>query len=156
MKALRIFLLLLAGVVGVGAITFFGDAVFDHWFVVGKGPVGGKIRRAVLVDGAKFIDIAKLTSFDWSELKLYGPYQFREQICAREKLEWTDCRKVPPTIDEGEVLLLFRTMQGAVYMERHDRHEGDFTNSGAPRPVVPAKAVFQVVVEKSSRGSEYS
>jgi hypothetical protein len=153
MKALRIFLLLFAGVVGVGAITFFGDAVFDRWFVVGKGPVSGNIRRAVLVDGAKSLDMAKLTSFDWSSLSLYSPYQFREQICSREKLEWTDCRRVPPSIDEGEVLLLFRTTQGDVYMERHDRREGDFANSGGPRPVVPAKAVFEVLVEQSSLGN---
>ena len=155
MRALRIFLLLLAGVVGLSTIYFFGDTLFDRWFVAGKGPVGEKIRRAVIVDGAKSIDIAALTSFGWSELILYGPYQFRERICAREKLEWTDCRKVPSSIDEGEVLLLFRTVSGDIYMERHDRAEGDFTNSGAPRPLVPAKAVFEVLIEKSSQENEW-
>ena len=59
-------------------------------------------------------------------------------------------------VEEGEFLLFFRTVQGAVYMERHDRDEGDFTDSGAPRPVVPAKAVFQVEQEGSNRGSGYS
>lgn len=150
MRARRIILLLLSGVVVLGAITFFGDALFDRWFVVGKGPVGGKIQRAALVDGAKSIDIATLTSFDWSEFKLYGPYQFRERICEAEKLAWRDCRKIPSMIDEGEFLLLFRTVQGTVYMERHDRDEGDFTDSGAPAPVVPAKAVFRVIKEDAA------
>jgi|GEM_PF-1792881 len=142
----------LLGPFAVLLAIFLADELLDRWLVVHKGPVGGKIRRAVLMDGATSVNIASLTSFDWSEFRLYGPYQYREEICEAEKLAWLACRKVPESVNETEFLLLFRTAQGAVYMERHDRDEGDFANSGAPRLMVPSTAVFEIVRTGSTSG----
>ena len=152
MKARWIILGLLLGPFVILLAILLGDELLDQWLVADRGPVGGKIRRAALVDGAKSIDIAALTAFDWTEFKVYGPYRFREEICDVEKLTWRDCRKVPSMIEEGEFMLFFRTTQGSVYMERYGGSEGDFTNSGAPKPIIPTSAVFEIVHEGSVSG----
>lgn len=126
------------------------DELLDRWLVVNKGPVGGKIRRAALVDGAKSIDMAVLTAFDWTEFKVYGPYKTRSAICEEEGLRWLECRNIPSIVEEGESLLLFRTAQNSIYMERHELNEGDFTD--APNRVLPSRAVFEITLEVRDRG----
>jgi hypothetical protein len=151
MKARWIIVGVLLGPFAILLAIFLADELLDRCLVVDKGPVGGKIRRAALIDGTKSIDIAKLTDFDWTEFEVYGPYETRGKICAEEGLRWLECRNVPSIIEEGEWLLFFRTAQNSVYMERHELNEGDFTNSGAPRPVLPARAVFEIALEVRDR-----
>lgn len=131
-------------------MLFFGDALFDQWFVAGRGTVSKEIHHALRAENAKSIDLAALTPFKWTQMNIYGPYQHRMEICRVEQMFWLDCRKVPNWVEEGSFLLVFRKTDQSLHIEQHDRWDGDFYKSGAPRPVVPSKSVFLIFQEGPS------
>jgi hypothetical protein len=111
-------------------------------------PWPGGVSRAIaekIRAGTATVDIATLTPFMWDEMFLFGPYQTRERICARLRLDGIRCWWiVPAAIDEGHYFFAFRSGGDIVHHEHHPRSNGDFSRSRVPQPIIRAQAMFTV------------
>jgi hypothetical protein len=73
----------------------------------------------------------------------FGPYQFREDICPVLDLTGFEWRwTVPDMVDERYYFVVFREGQRITHREYHARINGDFYDSGLPRPLLRRDAIF--------------
>ena len=87
--------------------------------------------------------LAKLTDFKWDLVHILGPYQPREHVCAELPATWTQCASsLPPSVDEGEYLLVFVLSGNVVGHEFHSRKNGSFNLTDCGLRLTPADARF--------------
>jgi len=126
--------------------------VFSLALVAGCSSSAGEfsvaLGKRLQVERQPVVDLAKVTSLNWEELFIFGPYSIREESCKLLQLSWLECRfTIPSSVDEGEYFLVFRAKQKVVHSERHARGNGDFHSRGGrrPQPVSHLSAKFNVV-----------
>lgn len=121
------------------AIALAASAVGGLHFL--KTSVSDRIGVEAKKSGS--FDLAKLTDFNWDQAYIFSPYMLRERICARLPATWTQCAsRLPPTISEGDFLLVFSLSGNVVHHELHSRRNGDFCNAGCSLQTTPAEAQF--------------
>ena len=129
----------------------------DIYRYVESGEVGWALKKELRDKHSKEIAIAKLTSFEWDELFMFGPYQPTSEVCKRLALSQDDCTSAikSESTDDGEMLMVFRHKGKVVHSEMHMRWHGDFTPV-PHEPLTPTSAVFTVSVEgKGAFGEDW-
>jgi hypothetical protein len=107
------------------------------------GEVSTAIGREVRSARTGTIDLGKVAPFAWTEMLSFGPYQFREDICPVLDLTGFECWwTVPDIVDERYYFVVFRERQRITHCEHHARINGDFYDSGLPRPLLRRDAIF--------------
>ena len=120
----------------------------DGYRYLTSGEVSWKLKKELRDNGAKEVDLASLTSFEWDELFMFGPYTPEQEICARLAMELASCKsKVESPMNKSQILLVFRKAGEIVHVENHYRIHGDFT---------PLNDHGQVVTPKTAKFSAYS
>lgn len=138
-------------------LAFLLNACGDSYRYMTSGEVGWALNKELRDNRATQVDIARLTDFEWDEFILAAPYEPAEDICKRLRIATAKCHKVITTesIDDGEMVMLFRHKGKVVHIEKHFRFHGDFT----PIPdeaFTPKTAVFNVSVDgKSASGQSW-
>lgn len=138
-------------------LAFLLNACGDSYRYITSGEVGRALKKELRDNRATQVDIARLTDFEWDEFILAGPYEPAEDICKRLRIAPTQCHKVITTesLDDGEIVMLFRHNGKVVHIEKHFRFHGDFTpipNESFTRKT----AVFNVSVDgKSASGQSW-
>jgi hypothetical protein len=129
----------------------------DVYCYLKSGEVGRALNKELRHKKSTQVEIAKLTKFTWDEFFLFGPYQGTSEVCKRLMLTPTECKLVfkIESVDEGDMLMVFRLKGRLVHTELHSRYFGDFTP--APEtPLTPQTAVFLVATEgKGTWGGDW-
>lgn len=109
-----------------------------------SGPVSKSIGHEIRQKGIRLIDIAKLTSFEWDELYLFGPYALSEDMCKQLGIAHQECKSklTASSTDDNEMVLVFRNKGQIVHVEKHSRFYGDFTPLNFTQPLTPSNAIF--------------
>jgi hypothetical protein len=112
------------------------------------GEVGLALKKELLENQVKEVDIAKLTRFAWDELFLFSPYFPTSEVCKRVQLSVAECKSTIPeeSTDDGEMMMVFRIKGKVAHSELHHRQHGDFTPAPS-EPFTPETAIFSVVAE---------
>jgi len=122
-----------------------------------SGEVGWALKKELRDRKATRVELAKITTFEWDEFFLFGPYQPTSEVCKRLALSTRDCKSAitAESTDDAEMLMVFRLNGIVVHSEMHIRWHGDFT----PTPdnaLTRQTAVFSVSVEgKGSLGEDW-
>lgn len=135
----------------VASLLLVGGCFFSS-----AGEFSVALGKKLQAERQPVIDLAKVTSFNWEELFIFGPYSSREENCKVLQLTGLECRlTVPASVDEGEYFLVFMERQKLVHSEHHHRSNGDFYSqeSQRPQPVKRQSAQFNVV--PTSSGAPY-
>ncbi|MDW5418951.1 hypothetical protein R6242_20470 [Iodobacter sp. CM08] len=117
----------------------------DVYCYLKSGEVGRALNKELRHKKSTQVEIAKLTKFTWDEFFLFGPHQSTSEVCKRLMLTAAECQSVfkIESVDEGDMLMVFRLKGRIVHTELHRRYFGDFTP--APKtPFTPQTAVFLV------------
>lgn len=116
------------------------------------GPVSKELHNKLRIEESHDVDLAKLTTFGWDELFMYGPYMLRTEICKQLGISESDCRKQvrAESSDDGEMVLIFRKHGKIVHTELHFRINGDFLPLSFPQPLTPQNARFAAKTEGES------
>ncbi len=129
----------------------------DVYRYLKSGEVGWALKKALRDKHSKEVAIAQLTGFEWDELFLFGPYMPTDEVCKRLAIAPAECRSVitSESMDDGEMLMVFRHQGRVVHTEMHLRRHGDFTPV-PEAPYTPKSAVFAVSVEgKGALGEDW-
>lgn len=112
-----------------------------------SGPVSWQLKREVRDKSAKRVVLSQVTSFEWDEVYIFGPYSPRSYVCKTLKLTAEDCnRKITAeSIDEGEIFFAFQERGVLVHSEIHVRWHGDFAPVPERQPIARRSAVFKVI-----------
>lgn len=118
----------------------------DMYRYLKSGEVGWAMKKELRDKGSKEIVLPSLTRFNWDELYIFGPYEPTEDICKQLALSSVDCKEkiTASSIDDGEMVLVFRERKKVVHVELHSRYHGDFTKVRYGVPIPREKAVFRV------------
>lgn len=117
----------------------------------------GKLVRSEKVHE---VDLANVVPLEWNELFAFGPYSPRESNCQALQLGWLKCRMtLPAEVNEGELVLVFRSNSKVVHVEHHRRWNGDFSSqtSPPPQPILRSAAKFSVrlVSNRAPEGEQW-
>jgi hypothetical protein len=114
-----------------------------------SGEVGWKLKKEIRDRNAKEVDLARLASFEWDELFLFGPYQPTADVCARLALGHAECKSAitKESADDGEMLMVFRRKGEIMHVEVHYLFHGDFTPLADEQPITPRDAVFVITAD---------
>ncbi|TVO53295.1 hypothetical protein [Denitromonas halophila] len=126
------------------------DEVYWH---VKTGDVGWALKNALRDKKSTRIELAMLTTFQWDEFFLFGPYQPTDGVCKRLGLMSAACKSVitAESVDDSEMLMVFRYQGKVVHAEMHNRWHGDFTPV-SEKPFTPQTAIFSVTIEGKGAG----
>lgn len=120
-----------------------------------SGEVEWALKKEIRDKKSIRVEIAKLTSFEWDEMFIFGPYQPTSDVCKRLELSSVACKTIitAESTDDGEMLMVFRLKGKVVHTEMHIRWHGDFTPVPG-KPFTPRTAVFSVSVEGKDASGE--
>jgi hypothetical protein len=118
----------------------------DVYRYVKSGEVSWALKKELRDKGATEVEIRSLTYFKWDEMYIFGPYSMAEEICKQLKIDRAQCDSEVPesSMDDGEMILVFRDKGRVAHVERHIRYHGDFTRVHYGVPISRENAVFQV------------
>ncbi len=122
------------------------------------GPVSQALKVELRDKKTKVVDLKSLTTFEWDEVVLFAPYEPTEDVCRRLALSETDCRSTitVASIDDGEMVMVFRKSGRIVHVERHHRFHGDFEPRKKTQTISATSAIFAVSQNgQSSRGDAW-
>lgn len=129
-----------------GALALQGCG--DIYRYLNSGDVGWALKTALRDRKSTRVELAKLTEFQWDEFLLFGPYEPTSEVCRRLELSLVACKSVitVESVDDSEMLMVFRHRGKVVHTEMHFRWHGDFTPI-PDKPFSPQTAVFSVSIE---------
>jgi hypothetical protein len=90
------------------------------------------------------IDIAKLTSFDWNRLYIFGPYESRDSLQDIVGQRFLGNNELPLGVKEGYTLFVFTRSNKVIHYFNHPRGSGDFSGIDPPKWFTPQNAKFRV------------
>lgn len=129
----------------------------DIFLYLKSGDVGWALKKEIRDKQSTKVEVAKLTSFEWDELFLFGPYQPTNEICTRLELSALECEAIitAESTDDGEMLMVFRLQKKVVHTEMHLGLHGDFTPV-PNEPFTPRTAIFSVTAQgKTASGRDW-
>ena len=92
-----------------------------------------------------FVDLSRLTDFQWDVVHIFSPYTPQDQVC-RELPMWEVCQATLPNhIAEGEFLVVFTRGRVVVNYELHPRRNGDYCDSSCVLKLTATNARFRAV-----------
>lgn len=111
-----------------------------------SGEVGWAIKKEIRDKHQKEIVLEKITEFLWDEFFVFGAYTPASKVCERLSLSKTDCESTisSESIDDAEMLLVFRLRGEIVHSETHIGWHGQFMLEETA-PLTPKTAVFDVI-----------
>jgi hypothetical protein len=120
--------------------------------ISGSGDLSTRLTEAVKKKRSTkkevFIEMDKLTDFEWDKLYLFGPYTPSSHIEDTLGFKWRK-KEVP----EGVTLLIFTLDSRVVATVEHPRNFGDFSYLSTDTGFTPSQAKFLVKAE--NRGQEW-